>query len=166
MRVKEFALGDRRMVRQVVGAAHEYSCEAEPADMRDFLGIGCRDSEAHAIRERFSLGGPAVEPVDLLRVSRNHALNGGERAATASDRGLQAALDLNLLCLYFDNSGTMENVKRQAEPLIYSIRHGERSFQWRIASVAQAVLLSAWHEAQGLGILYLSVIAGVMNLKV
>ena len=29
------------------------------------------------------------------------------------------------------------------EPLtFYSIRHGERSFQWRIASVAQAELLS------------------------
>ena len=33
-------------------------------------------------------------------------------------------------------------------------------------SVAHAVLLSVWHEVQGFGILYLSVIAGVMNAKV
>jgi hypothetical protein len=48
----------------------------------------------------------------------------------------------------------------------YSIRQGERSFQWRIASVAQSVFLSEWHEVQELGILYFSVITGVMNLKV
>ena len=34
------------------------------------------------------------------------------------------------------------------------------------ASVAQAVVLSVWHDVQGLGILYLSVIAGVMNPNV
>jgi ligand-binding sensor domain-containing protein len=48
----------------------------------------------------------------------------------------------------------------------YSIRQGERSFQWRIASAAHAVPLSAWQEVHGLGTLYFSVITGVMNLKV
>lgn len=32
--------------------------------------------------------------------------------------------------------------------------------------MAQAVVLSAWHEVQGFGVLYLSVIAGVMKAKV
>ena len=50
--------------------------------------------------------------------------------------------------------------------LRYSIRHGERSGQCRITSVAHAVVLSAWHDVQGFGILYLSVIAGVMNANV
>jgi hypothetical protein len=40
------------------------------------------------------------------------------------------------------------------------MRQGERSGQRRIASVAQAVDLSVWHEVQGLGMLYLSVIDG------
>jgi len=35
-----------------------------------------------------------------------------------------------------------------------------------MASLAHAVVLSLWHEVHGLGILYLSVIAGVMNRKV
>lgn len=35
-----------------------------------------------------------------------------------------------------------------------------------MASVAQAVVLSEWHVVQGLGILYLSVMAGVMKAKV
>ena len=48
----------------------------------------------------------------------------------------------------------------------YSKRQGERSGQCRSASVAQAVVFSVWHEVHGLGILYLSVIAGVMNAKV
>ena len=48
----------------------------------------------------------------------------------------------------------------------YCRRHGERSGQWRIASVAQAVVLSAWHEVHGLGILYLSVMSGVMKANV
>ena len=48
----------------------------------------------------------------------------------------------------------------------YSIRQGERSGQCRRASVAQAVDLSAWQDVQALGILYLSVMAGVMNPKV
>ena len=47
-----------------------------------------------------------------------------------------------------------------------STRQGERSGQWRRASVAQAVGLSAWHVVQGLGILYLSVMVGVMKAKV
>ena len=47
-----------------------------------------------------------------------------------------------------------------------SIRHGDLSGQCRSASVAQAVVLSAWHMVQGFGILYLSVIAGVMKAKV
>jgi biotin transporter BioY len=44
------------------------------------------------------------------------------------------------------------------------MRHAERSGQRRNSSVAQAVLLSAWHVVQGLGILYLSVIAGVIKV--
>ena len=48
----------------------------------------------------------------------------------------------------------------------YSVRQGERSGQVRRISVAHAVVLSAWQEVQGFGILYLSVIAGVMNAKV
>ena len=47
-----------------------------------------------------------------------------------------------------------------------SMRHGERSGQCRKASVAQAVVLSAWQVVQGFGILYLSVIAGVMKANV
>jgi hypothetical protein len=39
-------------------------------------------------------------------------------------------------------------------------------FQLSISFVAQPVDLSAWHVVQAFGILYLSVIAGVMNLKV
>ena len=46
------------------------------------------------------------------------------------------------------------------------MRQGERSGHWRIASVAQAVALSVWQLVQGLGILYLSVIAGVMKSNV
>ena len=48
----------------------------------------------------------------------------------------------------------------------YSMRQGERSGQWRRASVAQALVLSAWQEVHGLGILYFSVMAGVMNANV
>jgi hypothetical protein len=48
----------------------------------------------------------------------------------------------------------------------YSNRQGERSTQPANACVAHAVGLSVWHEVQGLGILYLSVIEGVMNRKV
>jgi hypothetical protein len=46
------------------------------------------------------------------------------------------------------------------------MRQGERSGQCRKASAAQAVVLSAWHVVQGFGILYLSVIAGVMKANV
>lgn len=46
------------------------------------------------------------------------------------------------------------------------IRHAERSGQRRNSSVAHAVVLSVWHVVQGLGILYLSVIAGVINANV
>jgi hypothetical protein len=46
------------------------------------------------------------------------------------------------------------------------MRHAERSGQRRNSSVAQAVVLSAWHVVQGLGILYLFVIAGVINANV
>ena len=48
----------------------------------------------------------------------------------------------------------------------FHIRQGERSGHRRIASVAQAVDLSAWHEVQGLGILYSSVMRGTMNANV
>jgi hypothetical protein len=44
--------------------------------------------------------------------------------------------------------------------------HGEVVFQVAISFVAQAVGLSLWHDVHAFGILYLSVIAGVMNLKV
>ena len=50
--------------------------------------------------------------------------------------------------------------------LRYSARHAERSGQCRIASAAQAVVLSAWQDVHGFGILYLSVIAGVMKANV
>jgi hypothetical protein len=50
--------------------------------------------------------------------------------------------------------------------LYQSTRHGDRSGQWRRTSVAQDVVLSVWHDVQGLGILYLSVIAGVMKANV
>ena len=46
------------------------------------------------------------------------------------------------------------------------MRQGERSGHVRIVSVAHAVVLSAWHIVQGFGILYLSVIAGVIKAKV
>ncbi len=48
----------------------------------------------------------------------------------------------------------------------HSALHGDRSGQCRKISVAQAVVLSAWHDVQGFGILYLSVIAGVMKANV
>jgi hypothetical protein len=47
-----------------------------------------------------------------------------------------------------------------------SMRHGDLSGQCRKASSAQAVVLSAWHVVQGFGILYLSVIDGVMKANV
>jgi len=46
------------------------------------------------------------------------------------------------------------------------IRHGEVVLQVVNSFVAQSVDLSVWQDVQGLGILYLSVIAGEMNLKV
>jgi hypothetical protein len=45
-------------------------------------------------------------------------------------------------------------------------RHGDVVCQVISSFVAQSVDLSVWQEMQGLGILYLSVIAGEMNLKV
>ena len=45
-------------------------------------------------------------------------------------------------------------------------RHGDVVFQVIISFVAQSLDLSVWQDVQGLGILYLSVIAGEMNLKV
>jgi hypothetical protein len=44
--------------------------------------------------------------------------------------------------------------------------HGEVVFHVIISFVAQSVDLPAWHDVHAFGILYLSVIAGVMNLKV
>ena len=46
------------------------------------------------------------------------------------------------------------------------MRQAERSGQRRNSSVAQAAFLSAWHIVQGLGILYLSVIVGVIKANV
>ena len=45
-------------------------------------------------------------------------------------------------------------------------RHGDVVLQVRSSFVAQSVDLSAWQDVQAFGILYLSVIAGEMNLKV
>src|SRR5690349_23672764 len=47
-----------------------------------------------------------------------------------------------------------------------STRHADVLFQSSISLVAHSVDLSLWHEVHGLGILYLSDIAGVMNRKV
>jgi hypothetical protein len=57
-------------------------------------------------------------------------------------------------------------VAEHKEQRIHSTRQGERSGQCRTASVAQAVVLSAWQVVQGFGILYLSVMAGVMKANV
>ena len=46
------------------------------------------------------------------------------------------------------------------------MRQGERSGQCRMASAAQDVDLSVWQEVQGLGILYSSVMRGVMKANV
>ena len=46
------------------------------------------------------------------------------------------------------------------------MRHGDVLFHATISFVAQSVSLSVWQEVQEFGILYLSVIAGVMKLKV
>ena len=54
----------------------------------------------------------------------------------------------------------------QSESGFCPSRQGERSFHWRIASAAHAVVLSEWHEVHGFGILYLSVIAGVTKRNV
>ena len=45
-------------------------------------------------------------------------------------------------------------------------RQGDVVFHDSSSWLAQSVDLSVWHEVQGLGILYLSVIVGEMNLKV
>jgi hypothetical protein len=45
-------------------------------------------------------------------------------------------------------------------------RQGDRSFQWRMVSAAHSDDLAAWHELHGLGIWYLTVEAGAMNLNV
>src|ERR1700678_1739277 len=45
-------------------------------------------------------------------------------------------------------------------------RHGDVVFQVISSFVAHSVDLSVWQDVQGFGILYLSVIAGDMNLKV
>lgn len=47
-----------------------------------------------------------------------------------------------------------------------SARHGDTFDQSLKCSVAHAVDLSVWHDVHGLGILYLSVMSGVMNLNV
>ena len=48
----------------------------------------------------------------------------------------------------------------------HCIRHGERSGQSRKTCAAQAVVLSLWHNVQGFGTAYFSVMAGVMNANV
>src|SRR5215472_18949468 len=51
------------------------------------------------------------------------------------------------------------------ENLVQS-RQGDRSGHWRITCSAQEEDLSVWQDVQGFGILYFSVISGVMNRKV
>src|SRR5258708_38693988 len=70
-----------------------------------------------------------------------------------------------------ENTGLSSAQARVPEILFVAIplqfiRHGERSGHWRSASVAQAVVLSVWQLVQGLRILYLSVIEGVMKSNV
>src|SRR6185437_4795131 len=60
----------------------------------------------------------------------------------------------------------MGRLTRQRNGRFYSRRHGERSGHLLISFVAHAVDLSLWHDVHGFGILYLSVIAGVMNRNV
>ena len=60
----------------------------------------------------------------------------------------------------------MRTLTRQRNSHSYSSRHGERSGHLLISLVAHAVDLSLWHDVHGFGILYLSVIAGVMNRNV
>src|SRR5258707_12530122 len=48
----------------------------------------------------------------------------------------------------------------------YSICHRDSSGQRRMASAAHAVVLSMWQDMHGFGILYFSVMAGVMKAKV
>jgi hypothetical protein len=62
--------------------------------------------------------------------------------------------------------GQRKRALRQSVPEFSSTRHGDRSGQRRKACVAHCVDLSLWQEVQGLGILYLSVIAGEMKAKV
>ena len=60
-------------------------------------------------------------------------------------------------------------LKESVEPRVSlhcPTRHGEVVFQVTSSFVAQSVDLSVWQDVQGLGILYLSVMAGEMNLKV
>lgn len=45
-------------------------------------------------------------------------------------------------------------------------RQGDRSGHWRITCSAQEEDLPVWQDVQGFGIVYFSVIAGVMNRKV
>ena len=57
-------------------------------------------------------------------------------------------------------------LKKNEYSKLYSSRHQDSSGQWRMASEAQAVVLSLWQEVQGLGILYLSVVEGAINANV
>jgi hypothetical protein len=58
--------------------------------------------------------------------------------------------------------------KEVVEPMLLHCptRHGDVVFQVISSFVAQSFDLSVWQDVQGLGILYLPVIAGEMNLKV
>jgi len=75
------------------------------------------------------------------------------------------------LLKYLSSCTDLKRCKEQSEladpnSFHHSILQGERSGQWRSASDAHAVDLSVWQEVQGLGMLYLSVIAGEMNANV
>ena len=62
--------------------------------------------------------------------------------------------------------GTSAQVVKLEVSVHSPTRHGDVVFQVNISFVAQSVDLSAWQDVQAFGILYLSVIAGEMNLKV
>ena len=73
-----------------------------------------------------------------------------------------ALLSQKLCLLYSVSSAQWWNYSFPHSPT----RHGEIVFQIINSFVAHSVDLSVWQEVQGLGILYLFVIVGEMNLKV
>lgn len=89
-----------------------------------------------------------------------------------SKRGLAIMHSLRRLYESIDGNHCPTNrlqLKESVEPRVSlhcPTRHGDVVFQVISSFVAQSVDLSVWQDVQELGILYLSVIAGEMNLKV